>query len=155
LTKAFSPELKTRGWGRILNIATTWSVSPGTVIPYSAAAKAAMLHTTVSLAQEFAGTGVTVNPLSSGPIRPPALERVARGLAVQLDWGTDDWSGIEQRFASEIVPTLTGRIGRVEEVASAVTFLGQPARRMYSRRPSACRWRQCQEHPVADGRRWW
>lgn len=126
LVKSFAAELKAKSWGRIINIATGWAVSPGVVIPYYSAAKAAMLNTTVSLAQEFAGTGVTVNTLSPGPIRTPALERVARGLADQLSWGTSDWQEIEKRFAKEIVPTITGGIGRVEDIAGAVAFLASP-----------------------------
>jgi NAD(P)-dependent dehydrogenase (short-subunit alcohol dehydrogenase family) len=126
LIKAFAPELKTKGWGRVINIATSWSFSPGTIVPYYSAAKAAMLNTTVSLAQEFAGTGVTVNTISPGSIHTPTLERVWRGLAALYNWGTDDWMEIEKRVATDIVPTLVGRVGRVEEVAAAVVFLASP-----------------------------
>ncbi|MGH9160291.1 MAG: SDR family NAD(P)-dependent oxidoreductase [Vicinamibacteraceae bacterium] len=126
LVKSFAAELKTKSWGRIINIATGWSVSPGTAIPYYGAAKAAMLNTTVSLAQAFAGTGVTVNTVSPGPIHTPAMERVARGLAHQLNWGIDEWKEIEKRFAKDLVPTLTGGIGRVEDIASVVAFLASP-----------------------------
>jgi 3-oxoacyl-[acyl-carrier protein] reductase len=123
LTRAFAEDMKKKGWGRIVNIATGWSVSPAAVMPHYAAAKAALLNATVSLAQDFAGTGVTVNTLSPGPIRTPAFERVMRGLADQRKWGTQDMNDIERRAAVEILPTLTGRVGRVDEVAAAAAFL--------------------------------
>jgi NAD(P)-dependent dehydrogenase (short-subunit alcohol dehydrogenase family) len=49
LIRAFANEMKNKGWGRIINIATGWAVSPGNVMPEDSAAKAAMLNTTVSL----------------------------------------------------------------------------------------------------------
>ena len=95
-------------------------------VQYYSAAKAAMLNTTVRLAQEFPGKGVTVTLHSPGSIHIPVVERVARGVARQLEWGTDHWSDIEKRFAQEPVPTLTSGIGRVEDVANAVAFLVSP-----------------------------
>lgn len=64
--------------------------------------------------------------MSPGPVRTPVAERVLRGIAKDRNWGTDDWAEIERRAVKEVVPTLVGRIWRVEEVANAVVFLASP-----------------------------
>lgn len=40
-------------------------------------------------------------------------------------WGSS-WAEIEKRAVQEVVPNSVGRIGRVEEVASLITFLASP-----------------------------
>jgi 3-oxoacyl-[acyl-carrier protein] reductase len=126
LVQRLMPVLRASGWGRIINIATGWAMQPAAVMPHYAAAKAALVNSTVSLAREFSNTGVTVNTVSPGPIRTPALERTMRGIAKQSQWGTDDWEEIERRAVKEVVPNSVGRIGRVEDIAHAVTFLASP-----------------------------
>ncbi|MET0389799.1 MAG: SDR family oxidoreductase, partial [Polyangiales bacterium] len=96
--------------------------APGSVMPGYAAAKAAMVNMTVSLAQELAQSGITANTLSPGPVHTPTMELMMRGLAAQHGWG-NDWDEIERRVASQAIPTLVGRVGRVEEIAAAVAFL--------------------------------
>src|SRR5262249_55234928 len=122
LARQLTPALRAGKWGRIINIATGWAVQPAAVMPHYAAAKAALLNTTVSLAREPSGTGITINPVSPGPIRTPALERTFRGIAKEAGWGTEDWAEIERRAVKELVPTSVGRIGRAEDIAHAVAF---------------------------------
>jgi NAD(P)-dependent dehydrogenase (short-subunit alcohol dehydrogenase family) len=126
LVQHLTPALRSGGWGRIINIATGLAIQPTAWLPHYAAAKAALVNSTVSLAREFAGTGVTINTVSPGPIHTPAAERVLRGIAQQQGWGTDEWAEIERRAVKELVPTSVGRIGRVEEIAHAVAFLASP-----------------------------
>jgi 3-oxoacyl-[acyl-carrier protein] reductase len=126
LVRHLTPALRAGGWGRIINIATGLAVQPTAWLPHYAAAKAALVNSTVSLAREFAGSGVTINAVSPGPIHTPAAERVLRGIAQQQGWGTIEWAEIEHRAIKEVVPTSVGRIGRVEEVAHAVAFLASP-----------------------------
>jgi 3-oxoacyl-[acyl-carrier protein] reductase len=54
------------------------------------------------------------------------MERVIGGMAKQEGRGMDDWAEIERGAAKEVVSTLVGRIGRVEDIANAVTFLASP-----------------------------
>jgi NAD(P)-dependent dehydrogenase (short-subunit alcohol dehydrogenase family) len=126
LVQHLTPALRANGWGRIVNIATGLAMQPTTWPPHSAAAKAAMVHTIVSLACALAGTGITVNTVSHGPVFTPAMERMIGGMARQKGWGTDDWAEIERRAANEVVSTLVGRIERVEDIANAVVFLASP-----------------------------
>jgi 3-oxoacyl-[acyl-carrier protein] reductase len=126
LVQHLTPALRAGGWGRIINIATGWAMQPAAVMPHYAAAKAALVNVTVSLAREFSGSGVTINTVSPGPIRTATLERTMRGIAKQAGWGTDDWAEIERRIVTEVVPNSVGRIGRVEDIAHAVAFLASP-----------------------------
>lgn len=125
LLQAVLPQMKNRGWGRIVQISSVAATQPLTFLVDYAAAKAALNNTTVSLAKEYSRFGVTVNTVSPGPIVTPAFERVARGVAEAKGWG-HDWDEIEKRFVEESVPTAVGRAGRAEEIANAVAFLSSP-----------------------------
>lgn len=125
VTRAALPILKSNGWGRIIQIATGWAMQPAPVAVDYAAAKAAIVNTTVSLAKGLAGTNVTVNTVSPGPILTPALERAARAVAADQGWG-EEWAEIEAKFVQHVVPNPAGRVGRVEDIANTVAFLASP-----------------------------
>jgi 3-oxoacyl-[acyl-carrier protein] reductase len=86
------------------------------------ATKAANVNLAVSLAKELAGTGVTSNVVSPGPILTEGFKELALARAAQEGW-EPDLVAIEKRWATEIVPNPTGRMGRPEDVADAVVFL--------------------------------
>jgi NAD(P)-dependent dehydrogenase (short-subunit alcohol dehydrogenase family) len=90
LILAAAQDLRQAGWGRIINVATGMATTPQVVMADYAAAKAAIVNSTVSLAKALAGTGVTVNTVSPGVIHTEAVERVLREAAQRLGWG-DDW----------------------------------------------------------------
>jgi 3-oxoacyl-[acyl-carrier protein] reductase len=125
LIHALIPQMRTQGWGRVINIATAWAMQPAAAQPHYAAAKAALVNSTVSLARELTGTGVTVNTVSPGPVYTPTLERIARDIAHANGWG-EDWSEIEQKVITQVVPLSVNRIGRADDIANAVAFLVSP-----------------------------
>ena len=69
------------GWGRIINIATGLAAAPQPTMPDYAAAKAALVNASVSLAKALAGTGITVNTISPGLIATDGVDRVLREAA--------------------------------------------------------------------------
>lgn len=69
LTRALLPGMLERKHGRILNVASTAAFQPGPLMATYYATKAYVLHWSLALADELAGTGVTVTCLCPGPTR--------------------------------------------------------------------------------------
>lgn len=67
LTKLFLPPMLERRRGRILNVASTAAFQPGPLMAVYYATKAYVLSFSEALANELAGTGVTVTALCPGP----------------------------------------------------------------------------------------
>jgi short-subunit dehydrogenase len=67
LTKVFARDMVARRAGRILNVASTAAFVPGPFMAVYYASKAYVLSLSVALADELAGSGVTVTALCPGP----------------------------------------------------------------------------------------
>ena len=77
LTKLLLPGMLARGFGRILNVASTASFSPAPLDSTYAATKAYVLSFSEALAEELRGTGVTVTALCPGPTDTDFARRAA------------------------------------------------------------------------------
>jgi ketoreductase len=109
--------MRDRGWGRIVNIAST-AGKQGVVLgaPYSAS-KHGVVGFTKALGNELAKTGITVNAVCPGYVETPMAQRVRQGYAGA--WGTTE-EEILERFQAKIP---LGRYGTPEEVAAMVRYL--------------------------------
>jgi NAD(P)-dependent dehydrogenase (short-subunit alcohol dehydrogenase family) len=112
LTQAFAPYMASRGWGRIINVASmqSWRAFPDSA-PYGAA-KGGVLQLTRAIAEKWSGHGITCNAIAPGffptPLAAPVFadpERVSR-LAAQ---------------------TAIGRNGKLEDLTGATVFLASDA----------------------------
>lgn len=106
-----------RGWGRIINIASTGG-KQGVVLgaPYSAS-KHGVIGFTKALGLELAKTGVTVNAVCPGYVETPMAQRVRQGYAEHFNTTEE---AILERFEAKIP---MGRYSTAEEVASLVGYL--------------------------------
>lgn len=126
LIQALAPGMIERGWGRIINISSASATQTEPDLADYQPAKAAMTNMTTGLAKSLGGTGITVNTVSPGTI---ATEGVRNGFvrwAGQLGWPTDDWTEIERRFTTELIPQPIRHFGRAEDIGRMVAFLASP-----------------------------
>lgn len=69
LTRLFVPSMLERGYGKILNVASTAAFQPGPFMATYYASKAYVMSFTEALAHELEGTGITATVLCPGPTR--------------------------------------------------------------------------------------
>lgn len=76
MTRAFGPDMATRGWGRIVNIGSIAAMT-GYKFPAYAASKAGVVNLTRSLLIDFWGTGVTVNAVCPGAMDTSMMDQAS------------------------------------------------------------------------------
>jgi len=115
--RAVIPCMKEQSYGRIIFISSESGVQPDAEMPHYNVTKAAQLALSKSLANDLGQYGITVNSVLPGPTPTPAWEKMAQEVGITLD-------AMLQSFANSGKRVLpAGRLGRPEDIASAVTFL--------------------------------
>lgn len=104
--KAFSPEMRARKWGRIINISSIVAFTGTDHEAHYGASKAAIIGLTKALALELAPYKITVNAIAPG-------------------WIETDMTSVNEpgqiKKALELIPV--GRFGKPEDIAHAAVFL--------------------------------
>jgi NAD(P)-dependent dehydrogenase (short-subunit alcohol dehydrogenase family) len=119
-TRAVYAMMRTRGWGRIVNVASTAAVKGYAYVSAYCAAKHGVLGLTRSLALEAARSGVTVNAVCPGYTDTDIVRQAVKNIAQKTG-----------RSADEALMELTsgnpqGRLIDPSEVADAVVWLCRP-----------------------------
>ncbi|MSR37934.1 MAG: 3-oxoacyl-[acyl-carrier-protein] reductase [Planctomycetes bacterium] len=108
--KAFSRSMAKARGGRIINIGSVVGLTGNAGQANYAASKAGLIGLTKSLAQEFAGRGITANVIAPGFITTDMTTAIPEGI---------------QKTMLEMIPLA--RFGKPEDVANAVVFLSSDA----------------------------
>lgn len=111
LSQVLGGHMVTRGYGRIISIASLLSFQGGINVPSYTASKHAVAGLTKALANEWASRGVTVNAVAPGYISTNNTEALRNDPE-------------RERAIRERIPA--GRWGTSEDVAGAVSFLAGP-----------------------------
>ncbi len=123
VTRAYSPGMLRRNWGRVVFISSETAVNvPGDMIHYGAS-KAAQVALARGLAEATRGTGVTVNSVLPGPTLSEGINRFLDDVV----GGGGDREQKQRDFLLELRPTsLLQRFATADEVASFVTYVASP-----------------------------
>jgi 3-oxoacyl-[acyl-carrier protein] reductase len=118
--RAAIPGMRERGWGRVVNVASSSGKRPSATMPDYSVAKAAELSLSRLFADEHAAHGVLVNAICPGPTKSE-LWMQPEGLA-------DQQAELSGKPREEILEQAAkgrpiGRMAEVSEIAAAIVFL--------------------------------
>lgn len=127
VTARLLPNMRAAKWGRIVNISSMAAMMAPAKRPDYAAAKAAMIAMTASLAKEVAMDGITANTVSPGTIHSDRLDEGFRKVAAARGFASDAlWTEIEKIVLPMFAEVPMGRVGTLDEIADAIAFLVSP-----------------------------
>jgi 3-oxoacyl-[acyl-carrier protein] reductase len=117
VTSKIVPGMRARRWGRVITSTSSGVVAPIPNLALSNSLRLALVGWSKTLSAEVAVDGVTANVVVPGRIATPRI--------AQLDVARAKREGrsVEQIESSSVSTIPTGRYGRPEEYAAAVTFL--------------------------------
>jgi len=120
LMRAFVPAMAERGWGRVVNVASSAGKRPSLTNAAYSVGKAAQASLSRVFADSYGAKGVLINAVAPGPVASE-LWTAEGGLADQ----TAEARGLtrEESFQVQAGKTTLNRFGTPEEVASVVVFL--------------------------------
>jgi 3-oxoacyl-[acyl-carrier protein] reductase len=119
--RALLPEMRTRGWGRVVNVSSTAGKRPSRYMPEYSVAKAALLSLSRLYADRCAADGVLVNAVCPGPTTSELW--VADGGLADQSAALSGYSGREEAIEKAGAGRPIGRLAGVEEIAAAIVFL--------------------------------
>ncbi|NUW36810.1 SDR family oxidoreductase [Nonomuraea sp. SMC257] len=108
LIHAVLPEMRSRGWGRIVTVTSRSAREALDGLALSNATRSGVAGIVRTLAREVGGEGVLVNNVMPGPIATDRLRELAGG---------------DEGLAGRAARVPVGRIGEPEEVGDVVAFL--------------------------------
>jgi 3-oxoacyl-[acyl-carrier protein] reductase len=120
LMRAFAPGMAGRGWGRIVNVASSAGKRPSLTNAAYSVTKAAQLSLSRVFADTYAARGVLVNAVAPGAVASP-LWVAEGGLGDQ----TAAARGLtrEEALQAQADRIPLGRLAGPEEIASVIAFL--------------------------------
>ena len=121
LAQEFLPDMRARGFGRIIAVASTSLVTPIAGLVLSNAVRAMLASWCKTLAAEVAADGVTVNLLLPGQIATDRLASLHAGIAAAQGLEADAVT------ARSVAAIPAGRLGRPEEFGDIAAFLASPS----------------------------
>lgn len=110
------PMLKEAGGGAIVNTSSVHAIATSANISSYAASKGGLMALTRAMAIEFAKDNIRVNAILPGAVDTPMLRS---GLGRGHLGGSD----VNERLENLARKTVNGRVGKPEEIASAIYFL--------------------------------
>ena len=121
LSRAYLPAMVARNWGRIVFISSESGLNIPVEMIHYGTTKTAQLAISRGLAEQVAGTGVTVNAVLPGPTRSEGVGDFFAKLAREKGVTQDE---MESQFIAQNRPSsLLRRLTTVDEVANMVVYV--------------------------------